>query len=265
MFYLCSRRHVLPLFPQELGLPDLFVTITMDSKCPELKDDPQIDINNPTLNTAEVCRLFWRKVDHFIRMVRDQMIFGYCLGMVLVVEFQKRGLPHAHAILTLAEKIRTPEQTDQFCTTAIPDKDVDPELFNLVTSKMVHQVCGPRCMKNNKCAKGYPMAWREETTLDDGRGFVAMARPFEPHPERPQEPAVTFQLGKKTYDRRSIVPYNAYLLKVLGCHVNVVPVNSFRQISYLFKYVFKGGDLAQLELNWTPKTHKMKVSICYKS
>jgi len=76
---------------QELGLPDLFVTITMDAKSPELFDDPLIDTNDPSLNTAEVCRLFWRKVDYFIRMVRDQMIFGFCVGIVLVIEYQKRG------------------------------------------------------------------------------------------------------------------------------------------------------------------------------
>jgi Helitron helicase-like domain at N-terminus len=232
----------------------------MDPKSPELADDPQIDTSDPSLNTAEVCRLFWRKVDYFIRMVRDEMVFGYCKGLVLVVEFQKRGLPHAHAILTLAEKIRTPEQVDDYCTTAIPDKKDDPELFNLVTTKMVHQECGPRCMRKGKCAKGYPMEWQEETLLDDSRGFVKMKRPFEPHPQHPEKPAQTFKLGKKTYDRRSIVPYNPFLLRRLGCHVNIVPVNSFRQISYLFKYVFKGGDLAQLELNWKPTKHKMKVS-----
>jgi Helitron helicase-like domain at N-terminus len=226
----------------------------MDPKCPELADDPKIDTNDPSLNTPEVCRLFWRKVDDFIRMVRDEMVFGFCVGLVLVIEFQKRGLPHAHAVLTLGEKIRTPEQVDEFCTTEIPDPKDDPVLYELVTTKMVHQECGPRCMKNDKCAKGYPMAWREETTLDDGRGFVAMARPLE-------SPLPSFELRNKRYDRRSIVPYNPYLLKRIGCHVNIVPVNSFRQVSYLFKYVFKGGDLAQLELNWTPSTHKIKATI----
>jgi Helitron helicase-like domain at N-terminus len=225
----------------------------MDPKCPELADDPKIDTSDPSLNTPEVCRLFWRKVDDFIRMVRDEMVFGFCVGLILVIEFQKRGLPHAHAVLTLGEKIRTPEQVDEFCTTEIPDKKEDPVLYELVTTKMVHQECGPRCMKNDKCAKGYPMAWREETTLDDGRGFVAMARPLE-------SPLPSFELRTKRYDRRSIVPYNPYLLKRLGCHVNIVPVNSFRQVSYLFKYVFKGGDLAQLELNWTPSTYKIKVT-----
>ena len=236
----------------------------MDKKSPELIEDKKNhDTNDPSLNTAEVCRLFWRKVDYFIRMVRDEHIFGYCVGMVLVVEFQKRGLPHAHAILTLAKKIRTPEEVDAVVTTAIPDKKSDPELFNLVTTKMVHQECGPRCMRKNRCSKGYPMAWRDETTLDDGRGFVAMKRPFEPHPQRPQEPKQQFKLGGKIYDRRSIVPYNAFLLRRLGCHVNVVPVNSFRQVSYLFKYVFKGGDLAQLEMNWKPTSYKIKVRVIF--
>jgi hypothetical protein len=233
----------------------------MDTKSPELKDDPQIDQDDLTLNTAEVCRLFWQKVKYFIKMVRDEMIFGVCTGMVLVIEFQKRGLPHAHAVLTLAEKVRTPEQVDAVCTTEVPDKTKDPELYELVTTKMVHQECGQRCMRNNKCAKGYPMAWREDTVLDDGRGFVAMKRPFVPDPDDPSRAAESFTVRGKTYDRRSIVPYSPFLLKRLGCHCNIVPVNSFRQISYLFKYVFKGGDLAQLELNWTPKTHKMKASV----
>jgi len=180
------------------------------------------------------------------------------------VSLRVSGLPHAHAVITLAEKIRTPEQVDAVCTTAIPDETKFPDLHKLVTTKMVHQTCGPRCLRNNKCTKGYPQAWREETTLDDGRGFVAMARPFVPLSEHSTIPLQTFELRGKVYDRRNIVPYSPYLLQRLGCHVNVVPVNSFRQIAYLFKYVFKGGDLASLELNWTPTSYKIKVCVTSK-
>ena len=41
-------------------------------------------------------------------------------------------------------------------------------------------------------------------------------------------------------DNRHVVPYNAYLLKRFGCHINVEKVSSLHAVKYLHKYIHKG-------------------------
>jgi hypothetical protein len=56
--------------------------------------------------------------------------FGEIKGRVYMVEFQKRGLPHAHMLRILNNdcKPKTPEDVDRFVCTEIPDP-VDKELY----------------------------------------------------------------------------------------------------------------------------------------
>jgi hypothetical protein len=49
-------------------------------------------------------------------------------------------------------------------------------------------------------------------------------------------------------DNRDVVPYNPYLTRRFGCHINVEIVGSLKCVKYLFKYVFKGHDRASLEV-----------------
>lgn len=53
---------------------------------------------------------------------------------------------------------------------------------------------------------------------------------------------------KVTRDNRHVVPYNAYLLKRYNCHINVEYVGSIRSVKYLYKYIYKGHDLAELKI-----------------
>lgn len=76
------------------------------------------------------------------------------------VEWQKRGLPHAHILLRMVDKI-TPEQVDNIISAEIPDPEVDPGLYEAVKTNMVHGPCGHYnltsvCMSNDKCTKRYP-------------------------------------------------------------------------------------------------------------
>ena len=63
----------------------------------------------------------------------------------------------------------------------IPDRNVDPELYHLVETFMVHGPCGaldPNCPCMNElgqCGKHYPKAPRTETELNVG-GYPAYKR-----------------------------------------------------------------------------------------
>ena len=51
-----------------------------------------------------------------------------------------------------------------------------------------------------------------------------------------------FSTGEELKADRMIVPYNADLLKIFKCHINVELSSSVRLIMYLYKYFYKGAD-----------------------
>ncbi|GFV80809.1 hypothetical protein TNCV_1901241 [Trichonephila clavipes] len=67
--------------------------------------------------------------------------FGCIHCFMYSVEWQKRGLPHAHILIWLETKIRS-EQIDDVIRAELPDQEVDPELFDVVKTHMVHGPCG---------------------------------------------------------------------------------------------------------------------------
>lgn len=64
-------------------------------------------------------------------------------AVVYTIEFQKRGLPHAHILLWLEgiKKEATASVIDEYISAELPDRDVDPEGFALVESHMIHGPC----------------------------------------------------------------------------------------------------------------------------
>ena len=70
------------------------------------------------------------------------------------IEFQKRELPHAHFLIILNEhyKLLTPETYDRFVCAEIPDENIYPNLYSLVTQHMIHDPCG-NLNPTNSCTK----------------------------------------------------------------------------------------------------------------
>ena len=83
---------------------------------------------------------------------------GKVVAYIYVIEFQKRGLPHAHILLILASesKIRSIEEYDSFVSAEIPDHELNPLAYETVTTMMMHGPCNvlntsSPCMKDGKC------------------------------------------------------------------------------------------------------------------
>ena len=83
--------------------------------------------------------MFREKLKAFIDDIRNKKIFGDVTAFVYVIEFQKRGTPHCHLILTLADgfKFRQPDQVDKIVSAEIPE-DTDVALYECVRAHMVH-------------------------------------------------------------------------------------------------------------------------------
>ena len=91
------------------------------------------------------------------------------LAFMYVVEYQKRGLPHAHILVIISDddRLRTPEDVDQVICAEIPHvpenltdeaKNQCRKLRDIVLKCMIHGPCGNRnqrspCMINGKCSK----------------------------------------------------------------------------------------------------------------
>ncbi|XP_035835715.1 uncharacterized protein LOC110897674 [Helianthus annuus] len=225
------------------GYPDFFITITCNPKWPEvqrfLKDTNLSPEDRPDI----LSRLFKIKLDSICKDLKKNHLFGKASAVVYTIEFQKRGLPHAHLCLFMEpeSKLPTVDHVDAFICAEIPDRNQDPELFMLVKEYMIHGPCGNArlsspCMVDRKCSKGFPKDFQDHTTLDSN-GFPLYRR---------RNNGAFVVKNIIDLDNRSVVPYNKKLLKRYQAHINVEWCNQAASIKYLFKYINKGPDRATI-------------------
>jgi len=153
--------------------PDYFITMTCNplwSEITELLKNGQTTQDRPDI----IARVFKIKLDLLLKeLLHSQKgIFGKVIAHIHVVEFQKRGLPHAHNLLIVDpdDKPSAPEFIDTVVSAEIPDPIVFPALHKIIVSSMLHGPCGvqnmsSQCMKDGKCSKKFPKAFMEHTTI----------------------------------------------------------------------------------------------------
>ena len=84
-----------------------------------------------------VARVFRLKLIHLTNVITKSQIFGSVRCYMYTVEWQKRGLPHAHFLIWLCVKIH-PNEIDAIVSAELPDPDKDGELFRIIKSHMPH-------------------------------------------------------------------------------------------------------------------------------
>ncbi|XP_074297506.1 uncharacterized protein LOC141628239 [Silene latifolia] len=226
------------------GNPHLFITFTANSRWPEIEAMLKyIPNQRPEDRPDIVARVFKLKLKQLLHCLKTERYFGTTIADVYTIEFQKRGLPHAHILLWLKkeEVDLSTDYIDSIIHAEIPDKDREPALYEAVSRFMVHGSCGDAnrscpCMVNNTCSKKYPKSFNKGTTLDQN-GYPVYRR---------RENKRTIKKGDNYMDNRSIVLYNPGLLLMFDAHINVEWCNTARAIKYLFKYIAKGPDKATL-------------------
>jgi len=182
------------------------------------------------------------KLREMMKDLCERHWLGEVVAYIYVIEFQKRGLPHAHILLILANKnkIRSIEEYDSFVSAEIPDHELNPLAYETVTTMMMHGPCGVLnallpCMKDGKCKKHYPKSF-QEITQEGPNGYPIYRRRNNGH-------YVEISNGIQL-DNRWVVPYNIKLVEKYNAHINVEICNSLLAIKYLYKYVYKGHDRA---------------------
>jgi hypothetical protein len=109
------------------------------------------------------------KFNAFFKDLLQNGVLGTTVVDIHVVEWQKRGLPHGHILIILSSQVKPPDSSnyDLIMCAKLPDKSTDPELYNIMTSPMLHGPCGALhpscpCMLNGACSKGYPKTFQPQ-------------------------------------------------------------------------------------------------------
>ncbi|RCV21779.1 hypothetical protein SETIT_4G164800v2 [Setaria italica] len=233
---------------RKYGKPDIFLTMTCNPNWEEITNELEFG-QTPQDRPDLVVHVFRAKLEEMKKQLLEEHILGKVKAYTYVVEFQKRGLPHAHFLLIMTRKYKLtcPEQYDRLISAELPNKQKYPELYKMVIKHMMHRPCGTLnkncpCTKNRKSCKNYYPRQFNATTIQGKDSYPLYRRRDDDHNE--------IVRGNKL-DNRWVVPYNPYLLQMFNCHINVEVCSSIKAVKYLYKYIYKGHDRASVCVNGT--------------
>ena len=245
-----SPRFMQQLYQDSMGIcrkyvkPTFFTTMTANPNWEEIRREllpGQTPADRPDL----VARVFALKLKHLRKRIKKDGVLGKMIAFVLSIEYQKRGLPHAHMLdfIDPQDQPKCSEDVDKLISAQLPDKDKQPELWSLVTKLMMHGPCGAAnpnalCMVDGKCSKNFPKTFRESSTLD-GNGYADYARPNNGR---------GIEKNGIWLDNHWVVPYCPELLLEFQCHINTECCITVAAVKYIHKYIYKGPDRATLKI-----------------
>eukprot|EP00794_Sanderia_malayensis_P002293 gene2293-biopygen2036 len=225
------------------GKPDIFLTFTANPNWQDVLDN-LLPNQKPQDRPDIVTRVFHLKFKELLCDILDLNFFGKVVAYVYTVEFQKRGLPHTHMIISLAneDKPRTPEDVDRIISAEIPDENTHVHEHRMVKKHMMHGPCGVLnpscvCMQGWKCKKKFPKDLAQQTEFNVN-GYPLYRRRGQ----------TTAQLRQHRLNDSWVVPHNIKLLLKFDCHMNVEVCTTVKSVKYIFKYIHKGNDMAHVEI-----------------
>ena len=245
----------------EYGTPDIFLTFTANPNWIEITEFSE---NKETKEQRAdiVARVFRLKTKRLMDIINKEGVFGKTKAYSCSEEEQKRALPHIHLLIWLKaeDKILTPECANHLFAAEFPDIAVDPGLFEVVRKNMVHGPCGKinpnsPCMENGKCTKHFPKEKLEHTVFTEKGGTLFRRRNDNKFA----------QLKSYKASNCWVVPYNPFMLLKFKGHINMEMVRSmFDNIKYLYKYIYKGSDVALMRLKMSETGDEVETYECLK-
>jgi hypothetical protein len=254
-----SRRHLRKLstnaltIVSEYGKPTLFITLTCNPLWSEIQEmllPGQTAFNRPDV----VCRVFHERLKAFLKNMREGKYFDdigedgdievrrEIIYELRVIEYQHRGLPHAHIIYKFGN-IPDSEQTD-LCLQWI-DKNLscklpilnefstprDQQYHQLVQKHMKH-TCATAvngCLdEHGHCKKGFMDTIIQSSSSFDDRGYV--------------------QYQRRNADDLRITPHNRQILEDWDGHAYIDWCGTTYTVLYLYKYLYKGAKKVKFRL-----------------
>ena len=159
----------------------MFFTFTCNPTSPEIVQSMKGFEAGSYFRPDLIARCFQIRLQFLIEDLESNCVFGDVLGYIYTVEWQKRGLPHAHILLFLTKecRFRNPADVDRVIRAEIPNPKTHRDLWELVTTNMIHGPCGiivqknktgettnlPHCCVNGTCEEHFPKELRSETFI----------------------------------------------------------------------------------------------------
>ncbi|XP_050338577.1 uncharacterized protein LOC126765036 [Bactrocera neohumeralis] len=196
--------------------PDLFIRFTCNPQWDDIKNN--LFAGQSTTDRHDItARVFRQKCKAIMDLIAKLYVFGEVRCHMYSIEWQKRGLPHAHILIWLVHKV-TPDQIDNFISAKIPNHTADPELFLVVVKNMIHGPCGElnmnsQCMIDEKCSKRYPRQFTSDTiTGNDGYPLYRRRSPND----NGKTATIRMHNQEVEVDNRWVVPYCPLLSKIFN-------------------------------------------------
>ena len=216
------------------GPPTFFVTFTCNGDWPEIHSrlrPGQTYTDVPVV----VCRVFKQKLSRLMKVFRTMFSnAGPLLYSIQRVEFQKRGLPHAHILLKYSSDCISPDDIDRVVSARIPEAAADAEI---VRRFMIHSKHSSSIINHTPPSHENPLKYCEK--WKDGARTCRFGYPKPPQPQTSFDPSdrVLYQRGEGD---SFVVPHCLPLLQKFDCHINMEVAGCGQLFQYLFKYIHKG-------------------------
>ena len=122
------------------GLADLFLIFPFNPKWSEIYNE--LFQNQKAHDHHDtIARVSHTKQKKPVWLLKVGRIFGELNAWVTTIEWQKRGLLHSQILIWGKLKIRG-EDVDKIISAELPDIVDDPELFETITTQLIHGLCG---------------------------------------------------------------------------------------------------------------------------
>ena len=133
--------------------PCMIATMTCNPQWKEVTEN--LEPNESPFDCIDLLnRVFKMKLNSFVKDIFERHVLGFTVAKIVVIEFQQRGLPHAHILIIMDKNDRpiTPDHFDKLFQATIPDPKKEPLLFKRVSDHHTHD-CGLKfCLNDNgKC------------------------------------------------------------------------------------------------------------------
>ena len=216
------------------GPPTFFVTFTCNGDWPEIRSRLRPGQTYTDIPVV-VCRVFKQKLSRLMTTLRTMFPnAGRLLYSIQRVEFQKRGLPHAHILLKYSHDCITPDDINQVISARIPEAADDAEI---VRSFMIHPTHSSTVISDIPPSPEHPLKYCER--WKNGTRVCRFG-----YPKPPQEQTTLDSSNRVLYQRGQgdsfVVPHCLPLLRKFQSHINMEVAGTGQLFQYLFKYIHKG-------------------------
>ena len=171
------------------GKPHLMITMTCNGNWSEIQNS--LLPGQCALDRPDLCNRVFKIKLKALMADPTKNLFGKAEYYLSVIEFQKRGLVHAHIVVKFkGSSPRARHEIDEWMWTNLPDERIaEGKLREKVIKCMVHKKCGDfnanapcivmtTCKKTNRklCSKHYPQPFRERTVTNSNTGQAKYRR-----------------------------------------------------------------------------------------